>query len=169
MSACNSMISISFLRTSPPVLSASRRTSSGTLIQRLPRFWVDRSGPARRSRHEPRVVLDGLHALVHRECVVDAHPFARVPHEIEGKLAAAEWFHPGELRLERGREGVRAWAGIDREEVEVIPEPLRTDVGDVVQLLPFLRRLNILGPQHVFDQISSSRFDLGLDRGGYGG
>src|SRR5262249_55585766 len=96
-------------------------------------------------------------------------PFARVPHEIEGKLAAAEWFHPGELRLERGREGVRAWAGIDREEVEVIPEPLRTDVGDVVQLLPFLRRLNILGPQHVFDQISSSPYGVGLDGGGYGG
>src|SRR5437764_924717 len=102
MSACNSMISVSFLRTSSPVLSASRRTSSGTLIQILHRLWVDHSGPARRSRHEPRVILNGLHALVHRKCVVDAHPFARVPHEIKGKLAATEWFHPGELRLEHG-------------------------------------------------------------------
>src|SRR5262245_12478772 len=144
MSACNSMISISFLRTSAPVLSASRRTSSGTLIQLLDRLWDHRSGPARRSRHEPRVALDGLHALVHREGVVETHPFARVPHKIQGKLAAAERFHPGELRLECGGESIRAWAGVDREEVEVIPEPLCPDVFDVVELLPFLRRLNIL-------------------------
>ena len=45
----------------------------------------DRSSPARCSWHEPRIVLDGFHALVHRECVVEANPFARVPHEIEGE------------------------------------------------------------------------------------
>ncbi len=39
-------------------------------------------------------------ALVHRKSVVNANPFARVPHEIKGKPVVAEVFHPGKLRLE---------------------------------------------------------------------
>ena len=66
---------------------------------------------------------------------INPNPFlARVTHEVEGKLAVTEGFHPSKLRLERGREGVRAWAGVGRDEVEVIPVPLRPDVGDVVEL-----------------------------------
>src|SRR5208282_5861210 len=89
--------------------------------------------------------------------------------EIEGELAVAEGFHPGELRLERGGEGVRTWAGVDREEVEVIPVPLRPDVDDVIELRLNGRRQNVLGLQHVVNQVLGFRFYLGLDRGGYGG
>src|SRR5208337_1763528 len=93
------------------------------------------SSPARCSRHEPLIVLNGFHALIHRKSIANANTFLpRITHEVEGKLAATEGFHPCKFRLERGIEGVRAWAGVGREEVEVIPVPLRPDVGDVVEL-----------------------------------
>src|SRR6185437_3489605 len=113
MSACKSMISISFLRTSSPVFSALRRTSSGTLMGNLHRLLIDRSSLAKRLRHEPRFVLDRFHALVHRKSVENANPFlSRITHEIEGKLAVAERFHSSELRLEGGRKSIRGWAGV---------------------------------------------------------
>src|SRR5208337_5522347 len=53
------------------------------------------SSPARRSRHEPLIVLNGFHALIHRKSVANANPFLpRITHEVEGKLAATEGFHP---------------------------------------------------------------------------
>src|SRR5690242_716987 len=124
MSACKSMIWSSFLRTISPVLSASRRTSSGTLMRWLPRPFADRPGLAARSGQEPGVFADGLHTLVHREGVEYPDPFfARMTHGVEGELPAAEVLHAGELRLEGGRDGVGTWAGIGRGEVEVVPEP----------------------------------------------
>src|SRR5207248_1196761 len=119
MSACKSIISSRFLRTSSPVFSASRRTSSGTLIGILHRLLVDRSSSARRSRHEPRIVLDGFHALIHEEGIVYPNPLAGMTHKVEGECGVAEVFHPRKLRLERGREGVRTWASVGRDEVEV--------------------------------------------------
>ena len=59
---------------------------------------------------------------------------------MESKLGVAQVFHPCKLRLERGREGSRVWAGVGREEVEVVPVPLRPDVGDVIKSLLFLKR-----------------------------
>jgi hypothetical protein len=60
------------------------------------------SSLARRSRDEPWVVLDGFHALVRRKSVENANLFARVPHEIKGKLAVTEGFHPSKHRIEGG-------------------------------------------------------------------
>ena len=53
-----------------------------------------------RSRHEPRIVLNGLQALIDGEGVKDPNPFARMPQERECELAVAEVFHPRKLRLE---------------------------------------------------------------------
>src|SRR3954454_6563895 len=87
MSACKSMTWSSFLRRSSPVRSASRRTSSGTLMRWLHHRWAGRPGHARRSGQEPGVFSDGLHALVHREGVEDPDPFpARMTHGVEGEL-----------------------------------------------------------------------------------
>jgi len=46
------------------------------------------------SRHEPLAVLNGLHALIHREFVEISNPFvSRITREIEGELAMTEGFH----------------------------------------------------------------------------
>ena len=40
-----------------------------------------------RSRGEPPTVLDGFHAFIYRKGIVNPHPIARVPHEIESDFA----------------------------------------------------------------------------------
>src|SRR5947208_2646079 len=62
---------------------------------------------ARRSWHEPRIVLDGFHALIHRTAIVNDDPFAGVSHERQGEFGVADVFHASEFRLERWRDGIR--------------------------------------------------------------
>ena len=158
--------------------AASARSSTGIrfVLATVPRSrpgWrvlhsIDWPGPLRKC--EPGIILNGFHALIDSQGVENSDPFvSRIPHGVEGKCAVTEGFHPSKLCLKRGRESVRTWAGVGREEVEVIPEPFRPDVGDVVELLALLRRLDVLGLQDVLDQVPGLRFYLGFERGGYGG
>jgi hypothetical protein len=63
----------------------------------------DPSLPTRSSRHEPGIVPDGFHAVVHRKFVANADPFlAGIAHEVEREPAATEGFDPCKFRLEGG-------------------------------------------------------------------
>ena len=63
-------------------------------------------------RLEPGVVPNRLQALVHGKGIVKLDPLAGVPLEGKGELAVTGVLHAGELRLEGGRDGVRAGAAV---------------------------------------------------------
>src|ERR1039457_1707051 len=68
-------------------------------------------------RHEPRIVLNGLQALVHGDAREECDPLAGVPHERQSEPGITDVFHAGELFLERWRNGIGARAGINGNEV----------------------------------------------------
>src|ERR1017187_10355330 len=101
----------SFLRPIDTIISAM--ASSILPSSFLTIFW----SIGHSSQRKPLIILDGLHTLVHRKSVKNANPFLScVTHGIEGERAVTEGFYPGKHPLERGREGIRTWAGEGREE-----------------------------------------------------
>src|ERR1022692_4728290 len=119
-------------------------------------------------RHEPRIVLNGLQALVHRDSREKCDPLAGVPHERQSELAIADALHASELFLESWRYGIGARASIDGNEVARRANPLGRDVGDVIGLAAFGRRLDVPGLERFLDQFSGLGVHFVLERAGQG-
>src|SRR5262249_17940886 len=84
--------------------------------------------------------------------------------ERKGELAVAGVLHAGELLLEGGRDGVRAGAAVDGDEVALRAVPLRRDVHEVVQLPALRRPLDVPRLQDVLDHVARLLVHFLLER-----
>src|SRR5438270_41184 len=84
--------------------------------------------------HEPGVVLNGLHAVVHGNASVKFDPLAGVPHEGKIELGVTNQLHASELFLESRRNGIGSRAGVNGNEVARRANPFCRYVRDVIGL-----------------------------------
>src|ERR1022692_1090073 len=120
-------------------------------------------------RLEPRIVLNGLQALIHGHAGVKLDPLAGVPHERQCELGITDVLHASEFFLESWRNGIGARAGVNGNEVARRANPLGRDVGDVIELAAFERRLDVPGLESFLDQFSGLGVHFVLERARHSG
>lgn len=112
--------------------------------------------------------MNRLQTFIHGKGVINLNPRARMAKESEGEFSVADVSHPRKFRFEGGDHRAWTWAGIMSDEVEIMSDPARADVRDIIKLRVWFGRLNVLRLQDVFDQMGGFDRQLGLDEIGHG-